>query len=182
MNGAINIVNSLETALSTMKDSANTSRATADDLLKNMLQDNSMALGVWTGWEPNAFDGKDKDFVGKEGHDATGRYVPYWVRSGDKIQHTPLTDYTVSGAGDYYQLPLHHTEDRRHRALCLCRRWQGRADDIGRQADHDRWQGAWRRRHGYLAGCRQQGDGGSPPDGDRLPQPGHRRRQYHQPS
>ncbi|WP_193393619.1 cache domain-containing protein, partial [Rhizobium ecuadorense] len=105
MSVALGIVNALETSLSTMKESGNASRATADDLLKNMLQDNPMALGVWTGWEPNAFDGKDKDFVGKEGHDTTGRYVPYWVRSGDKIQHTPLVDYGVSGAGDYYQLP-----------------------------------------------------------------------------
>ncbi|MGO6898764.1 methyl-accepting chemotaxis protein [Rhizobium ruizarguesonis] len=106
MSVALGIVNALETSLSTMKEGGNSSRATADDLLKNMLQDNPMALGVWTGWEPNAFDGKDKDFVGKEGHDTTGRYVPYWVRSGDKIQHTPLVDYGVSGAGDYYQLPF----------------------------------------------------------------------------
>ncbi|MGO8144062.1 methyl-accepting chemotaxis protein [Rhizobium leguminosarum] len=106
MSVALGIVNALETSLSTMKDGGNANRAAADDLLKNMLQDNPMALGVWTGWEPNAFDGKDKDFVGKEGHDTTGRYVPYWVRSGDKIQHTPLVDYAVSGAGDYYQLPF----------------------------------------------------------------------------
>ncbi|MGO7559554.1 methyl-accepting chemotaxis protein [Rhizobium johnstonii] len=106
MSVALGIVNALETSLSTMKDGGSANRAAADDLLKNMLQDNPMALGVWTGWEPNAFDGKDKDFVGKEGHDTTGRYVPYWVRSGDKIQHTPLVDYAVSGAGDYYQLPF----------------------------------------------------------------------------
>ena len=106
MSVSLNIVNALETSLSTMKEDGNTDRSAADSLLKNTLQDNPMALGTWTGWEPNAFDGKDKDFVGKEGHDATGRYVPYWVRSGDKIQHTPLVDYTVSGAGDYYQLPF----------------------------------------------------------------------------
>ncbi len=106
MSVALNIVNGLETSLSTMKEGGNSDRAAADALLRNTLQDNPMALGVWTGWEPNAFDGKDKDFVDKEGHDATGRYVPYWVRSGDKIQHTPLVDYTVSGAGDYYQLPF----------------------------------------------------------------------------
>jgi len=106
MSVSLNIVNALETSLSTMKEDGNPDRAAADSLLKNTLQDNPMALGTWTGWEPNAFDGKDKDFVGKDGHDATGRYVPYWVRSGDKIQHTPLVDYTVSGAGDYYQLPF----------------------------------------------------------------------------
>ncbi|WP_349962290.1 methyl-accepting chemotaxis protein [Rhizobium sp. ZPR3] len=106
LGAAIAVVNSLESVLATMKDASDANRATADAILKNMLASNSMALGVWTGWEPNAFDGKDKDFVGKEGHDATGRYIPYWVRSGGQITHVPLVDYTVSGAGDYYQLPF----------------------------------------------------------------------------
>lgn len=103
---AITVVNSLETVLSTMKDAGDANRTTADKILKNMLDGNPTALGVWTGWEPDAFDGKDKDFAGKEGHDATGRYIPYWVRSGGQITHAPLADYTVSGAGDYYQLPF----------------------------------------------------------------------------
>lgn len=106
LGAAIAVVNSLETVLETMKVSGHADRSTADSILKNLLTTNPVALGVWTGWEPDAFDGKDKDFVGKEGHDATGRYVPYWVRSGGSISHVPLTDYTVSGAGDYYQLPF----------------------------------------------------------------------------
>lgn len=106
LGAQIAIVNSLETVLSTMKETGGANRTTADEILKNMLQDNPTALGFWTGWEPNAFDGKDADFAGKEGHDATGRYIPYWVRSGGKVAHLPLADYTVSGAGDYYQLPF----------------------------------------------------------------------------
>jgi methyl-accepting chemotaxis protein/methyl-accepting chemotaxis protein-1 (serine sensor receptor) len=106
LGASITVVNSLETVLSTMKETGNANRTTADDILKNMLEDNPTALGVWTGWEPNAFDGKDTDFAGKDGNDATGRYIPYWVRSGGKITHVPLADYTVSGAGDYYQLPF----------------------------------------------------------------------------
>lgn len=106
MNVAMGIVNGLETSLSTMKENGTADRKQADLILKNLLSDNPIALGVWTGWEPNAFDGKDKDFVNAEGHDSTGRYVPYWVRGGDTIQHTPLVDYTVAGAGDYYQQPF----------------------------------------------------------------------------
>lgn len=106
LGAAMTVVNSLETVLSTLKETGNANRATADDILKNMLDDNPTALGTWTGWEPNAFDGKDTDFAGKDGNDATGRYIPYWVRSGGKITHVPLADYTVSGAGDYYQLPF----------------------------------------------------------------------------
>ncbi|WP_075290384.1 methyl-accepting chemotaxis protein [Pararhizobium arenae] len=81
-------------------------RAVADAILSRALEDNPFALGTWSGWEPNAFDGKDADFAGKPDHDDTGRYVPYWVRSGGKIMVTPLVDYDKSGAGDYYQIPF----------------------------------------------------------------------------
>ena len=94
----------LRSALTAMKEGGTVDRANADRLIETLLKDNQIALGVWTGWDPNAFDGKDAEFVGKKGHDATGRYIPYFVRSGDKILHDPLVDYTVPGAGDYYIL------------------------------------------------------------------------------
>ncbi|MBX9458614.1 MAG: HAMP domain-containing protein [Rhizobium sp.] len=100
------VVYNLRSALTAMKAGGETDRASADRLLETLLRDNPSTLGVWTGWEPNAFDGKDTDFAGKPGHDATGRYVPYWVRSGDKIIKEPLIDYTVPGAGDFYILPF----------------------------------------------------------------------------
>ncbi|HEX7855407.1 MAG TPA: methyl-accepting chemotaxis protein [Sphingobium sp.] len=59
-------------------------------------------LATWTAWEPNAFDGHDADFANTQGHDATGRFVPYWHRSGSAIALSPLEDYTKAGAGDYY--------------------------------------------------------------------------------
>jgi methyl-accepting chemotaxis protein/methyl-accepting chemotaxis protein-1 (serine sensor receptor) len=105
MQTGLQTVRNMETALSAMKEGGHPDRAQADTLLKSLLEDNKIALGTWTGWDANAFDGKDKDFVNKEGHDATGRYIPYWVHSGDKIIHTPLTDYDKPGAGDYYILP-----------------------------------------------------------------------------
>ncbi|WHO72974.1 methyl-accepting chemotaxis protein [Rhizobium sp. BT03] len=106
IGGTVHIVNGLDAVLTTMKELGDTDRAKADKVLLNMLQANPAILATWTGWEPNAFDGKDKDYVGKEGYDATGRYVPYWVRSGGKITHTALTDYATAGPGDYYQLPF----------------------------------------------------------------------------
>ncbi|MDR9779837.1 methyl-accepting chemotaxis protein [Rhizobium redzepovicii] len=106
IGGTVHIVDGLNAVLTTMKEMGDTDRAKADKVLRNMLQANPPVLGIWTGWEPNAFDGKDKEYVGKEGHDTTGRYVPYWVRSGGQITHAALTDYTVAGAGDYYQLPF----------------------------------------------------------------------------
>ncbi|NHT76755.1 methyl-accepting chemotaxis protein [Rhizobiaceae bacterium CRRU44] len=81
------------------------SRDATDAFLRQLLIDNPAAVGVSTGWEPDAFDGKDADYKSKPGHDATGRYVPYLARSGETILHDPLVDYDKPGAGDYYQVP-----------------------------------------------------------------------------
>jgi methyl-accepting chemotaxis protein len=79
-------------------------RALADVIERDMLHDDRTLLGVWSGFEPNAFDGRDAAYVGSPNTDATGRYVSYWFRDGDKISVTPLTDYETPGAGDYYLL------------------------------------------------------------------------------
>jgi methyl-accepting chemotaxis protein len=73
-------------------------------MLKVVLESNPAFLGVWTCWEPNALDGKDAAFAGSPGHDASGRFIPYWNRSGNQISLEPLLDYTKPGAGDYYLL------------------------------------------------------------------------------
>ena len=62
-------------------------------------------LAMYTLWEPNAFDNNDSSYIGKPGHDSTGRFVPYVSRSGDKLSIEPLTDYDKEGAGDYYLQP-----------------------------------------------------------------------------
>nr|WP_245168207.1 methyl-accepting chemotaxis protein [Desulfobaculum xiamenense] len=43
---------------------------------------NENVLGVWSGWEPNAFDGRDAEFAAIEGNRPDGRFVPYWNRVG----------------------------------------------------------------------------------------------------
>jgi methyl-accepting chemotaxis protein len=94
----------LASGLSELKRQGRTDRAAVDALLHGMLAGNPRFLAVWTGWEPNAFDGKDPEFAGKPGHDATGRYVPYWHRGSGQPQLEPLVDYDKPGAGDYYLL------------------------------------------------------------------------------
>ncbi len=104
LNAQLELVNSLDTVLKSMKQTGRADRDAADSTLKAMLEANTDILATWTAWEPNAFDGEDGRYVDTDGTDATGRYIPYWVRSGDKIIREPLIDYTVDGAGDYYQL------------------------------------------------------------------------------
>lgn len=35
-------------------------------------------IGAWTLWEPDAFDGRDREFANSPGHDATGRVNSWW--------------------------------------------------------------------------------------------------------
>jgi len=98
-------------------------------MLKHLLASNPSMLGVYVGFEPNAFDGKDTNYQTKHsadgadpaelkayeaeiaadpklaGQDQTGRFVPYWNRIGGKDNLTPLIFYDKPGDGDYYLLP-----------------------------------------------------------------------------
>lgn len=79
-------------------------RSFYNGILNQILTANTNFLAVWSCWEPDALDSKDKDFAGKTGHDETGRFIPLWARAADgKIQLEQLTAYTQAGAGDYYQ-------------------------------------------------------------------------------
>ena len=80
-------------------------RDIVNNQLQSVLEQNSNFIGVWTCWEPNAFDGLDNSFKNKEGHDETGRFVPYWYRNEENnISVEALKEYSIDGVGDYYQL------------------------------------------------------------------------------
>jgi methyl-accepting chemotaxis protein len=94
------------TALEALHASGITDRAAYDAAIRRFLERNGELLGAWSGWEPNALDGNDATFAGTEGHDATGRFMPYWNRGAGAIMREVLMDYDDMGpAGAYYQLP-----------------------------------------------------------------------------
>lgn len=99
-------VRTLEKSIGVLGSNWVKDRELFDAMLGGLLTQEKAFVGAWTGWEPNAYDGNDSDFVNAPGHDATGRYVPYWYREGDKIDVTALVDYDTPGAGDYYLQPL----------------------------------------------------------------------------
>ncbi len=74
------------------------SRDVINSLLNAVLHRNPDFVATATLWEPNAFDGRDAEFANTKGHDATGRFLPYWSRGGVE----PLADYETS---DYYLIP-----------------------------------------------------------------------------
>jgi methyl-accepting chemotaxis protein len=103
---ALHSARTLAQSLSAMKtQGTQLDRAAVNAMLKQVLVDNPDFLGVYTLWEPNAFDGKDSQYANTPGHDETGRFIPYWVRSNEQIILEPLLDYEVEGIGDYYLVP-----------------------------------------------------------------------------
>ncbi|WP_322470157.1 methyl-accepting chemotaxis protein [Hydrogenophaga sp. SNF1] len=105
LNATMTAARTLAQSLAGLKASGRADRAQADALLKSVLEGSPQFLGVWTAWEPDAFDGRDAEFAGKPGHDASGRYIPYWNRGNGVASVEVLVDYDKPGAGDYYQLP-----------------------------------------------------------------------------
>lgn len=80
-------------------------RDSVNAILRRQLDGNPALLGLFTGWEPGAFDDNDEQFANTPGHDASGRLVPYWNRGDGSLKVEPLVDYDQTGAGDYYQVP-----------------------------------------------------------------------------
>lgn len=68
-------------------------------------------LALYTFWEPNEFDGRDVEFAGTTGHDATGAFLPYWNRGSGELVVEPLVDYDKPGPGDYVLVPKQTRRD-----------------------------------------------------------------------
>ena len=83
-------------------------RATADALTRQLFESNHQMLAFGHYWEPNAYDGKDREFVSQPNNDATGRYLVYWNRISGTVASEPLIGYAPESADNqYYYRPLH---------------------------------------------------------------------------
>ncbi len=105
----LGVARTLAQAFSTVKDEKkplDIGRDEVNGILRGILNDNPQFIGIYTLWEPDAFDEMDIGFAEDEGHDKTGRFIPYWYRDeNDEIKVRPAADYDKKGIGDYYQLP-----------------------------------------------------------------------------
>jgi methyl-accepting chemotaxis protein len=94
--------------LAEVQDSENPlqlSREQVSMILRGILEKNPQFVGVYTLWEPGAFDTQDADFADQEGHDETGRFMVYWSRSEGTIAREVQTGYDEAGVGRYYLCP-----------------------------------------------------------------------------
>ncbi len=91
------------------------SREEMNRVIRKTLVENEELLGVYVGWEPEAFDDLDQYFEGVEtdGYDGTGRFMPWWFRNADgsleldslsDLESEDLSDTGVR-LGEYYLCP-----------------------------------------------------------------------------
>ncbi|MBV2210113.1 MAG: HAMP domain-containing protein [Thermomonas sp.] len=81
------------------------SREAISQTLKEQMELHPERAGMSVLFEPNAFDGKDAEYVNAPGHDATGRFMVYWARVDGKLVSEPLRDYEDPNLGSWYVTP-----------------------------------------------------------------------------
>jgi len=91
-----------KTIATSMSNYDSSDRDEVNNMLYAILVTHPTLLGTYVAYESNAFDGKDELYVNSQGHDATGRFIPYWNKMQGTIELAPLLYYDTS---DYYQLP-----------------------------------------------------------------------------
>jgi methyl-accepting chemotaxis protein len=117
----MSIAKALATLNSKMGGSAGTSslslsREELTALVGDYLKANPELLDIYIGWEANAFDQDDDLYAGQKenGYDASGRFMPWWYRDGDKLKLAPLTVEQMESqviqptgvrTGEYYLCP-----------------------------------------------------------------------------
>jgi two-component sensor histidine kinase len=91
-----------ETIAVSMRSYDSINRKEANNMLHNILVEHPQLLGTYVAYEPNAFDGNDALYINSQGHDSTGRFIPYWNKITGPVVLDPLLNYDTL---DYYQLP-----------------------------------------------------------------------------
>jgi len=86
-------------------------REAVNAMMAECLRHHPDLLAFSCGCEPQAFDGQDADFSLAPGHDASGRFVPYWHRGSGKVELEALANYDVAGENDFYELPRRSKAD-----------------------------------------------------------------------
>ncbi|SOE98846.1 methyl-accepting chemotaxis sensory transducer with Cache sensor [Burkholderia sp. OK233] len=113
LESAIHTAQTLAQTLQGLRAAGSPDRAVSNSILKSIIESHPEYLGVWTVWEPNAFDGKDRLYLNTPSSDSGGRYLPYWNRGSGKVEVEagPTPDTTTDRNQDWYQLPKRSGKD-----------------------------------------------------------------------
>ena len=103
---SLNTAEMLSSSLESMINSGEPVREEALGLVATVLRQHGELVGIGIGFEPDAFDGRDRENLGKKHSDDTGRFVPYTFREDGEIDYTLLVGYDDPGLdGSWYSVP-----------------------------------------------------------------------------
>ena len=103
MSQSYDAVQTLAESLKTQRGQV--SRAVIDETIKQQVEAHPERAGMCVLFEPDAFDGKDAEFVDAPMHDASGRFMSYYARVDGKVVGEPLRDYEDPKLGEWYVTP-----------------------------------------------------------------------------
>ena len=97
------IINTIAMIVEHIREHSNDPRHETVDILEEILKRETDLQGTWTIWEPNAFDGKDAQYVNfNEHHDETGHFVPYIYFEDGKITTSAMQLHNDPVDGLFY--------------------------------------------------------------------------------
>lgn len=77
------------------------------DMLKKTVEAQAHYYGAWVQFKPNWFDGRDAEFVNKDGYMEDGGFLPYATRSDKEVTVAPSNGtYDKYKDESYYKIPL----------------------------------------------------------------------------
>lgn len=85
VNQAIKEIRFSITKLLELRQLGNVNRDFINDMIRKQVRKNQNYFGIFTTWEPNVFDNKDKQYEGVPGYYAEGRFSVYCFYEGDSI-------------------------------------------------------------------------------------------------
>ncbi|MDG4718120.1 MULTISPECIES: methyl-accepting chemotaxis protein [Thalassospira] len=107
LNSGMAVAKNLAGAFRAVREQKGADRAAYNEILNRTLVDNPSLAGAWSGFEPNALDGKDADYKseGEPFGDGTGQYVTYYYNFGEGIIPYHLTGLDNPEVNEYYTTP-----------------------------------------------------------------------------
>ncbi|HAI31431.1 MAG TPA: hypothetical protein DCM48_18175, partial [Thalassospira sp.] len=107
LNGGMLVAKNLAGTFRAIREKGGADRSAYNEILNRTLVDNPTLAGAWSGFEPNALDGKDADYKdeGEPFGDGTGKYVTYYYNFGDGITPYHLTGLDNPEVNEYYTAP-----------------------------------------------------------------------------
>ncbi|MCG8532033.1 MAG: methyl-accepting chemotaxis protein [Desulfovibrionales bacterium] len=94
-DAGFNVARTLANTLTASKKSDSPlNRQQVLDIMYNIGKENSELYGVWLGWEPNVFDGRDSEYTSQKTYSSSeGRFIPYWSKIDGVLTLSPCTDF-----------------------------------------------------------------------------------------